>query len=632
MTAKTEIRNLYKIGPRLARKIINDLGDGDANLALSIIQSNPYSLTDVTGIAFRRADAVAQHDFGIGLDDPRRHRAGNRSALERDGVVSEAQFDRERTKLGLHNPDYRLDGVEIEDGMVWLPEELDAELSLEDYFRAAGKPQEPVALTEAQQAICDKMGLDDVQRHAVQMALTHPLCAITGGAGTGKTHVIAAIGACLGADNKTMRGAAFAGKAADRMREAFDRYGLPCESSTIHRMLGYHPRTGWGTDPIAADLVVLDEASMLPNILVHVVVEALQSGAHLLLVGDPNQLPPIGYGTPFVDALAYGIPNAHLSKNYRQADQQGILHMAEGILAGKAPASADCVDLRFGVESAALAEVFDELVTAEANAPLDDWQCITWRNEDVERYNLRAQAICNPTGEAIFEYACWKLGTGERGAPKVRAQVRIGDKILITKNDTDRNIFNGMTGRAVGVVTRRRKYWVTVSKLSLAYRQAVGLDSHAELLDYLAIHGEPAVQKNTARISRLGDEEPHIRLDIAGRPVDLPLDDAEDYLQLGYVITVHKAQGSDWPRIIVMQAGQVHRSTAQRWYYTAVTRAKTRLTLVSGLGKVRWWVNATTPAPEVESTLARRLAAADPLATLGTKTGGTKWLGVMAQQ
>ena len=572
---QTEIKNLPGIGPKLAKRVVEDLGDGDPHSAIVTIERNPFSLTEVDGIGFKKADRIAREAYDIGPDDARRHEAGNRYILEQRGVLSEREYFAERVKLELRDPNLKEHGAQVEDGRYWLPEELDAEKGLERWMRGLGSEAPGAELSEAQRAICDRLGLDDVQRGAVAAALSNPVLCLTGGAGCGKTHVVAALGLCLAADRRSSRGMAFAGKAADRMREAFDQYGVMAEATTIHKALGYMKR-GFTVDVLGEDLIIIDEASMLPNWLLWAVVKRL-GGAHLILVGDPNQLPPIGYGTPFADLIAHGCPRVHLSRNYRQQDQQGILHMAEGILHRNRPAAAECVEMHLGVDPANIDALFDSLIEKHGGTDYEGWQVITYTNEVAERYNLRAQAIVNPGGTPLFEYPLWKLGTGERNRPLYHAEVREGDKVIVVKNSTTLGIFNGQTGRVLGMTTK--------AKLVQRKNSVTG-------------HWE----------EQLGDVMPHLLVDITGREVAIPEDEVEKFIQLGYVITVHKAQGSDWPRVIVMQPGKVRDDTARRFFYTASTRAKNHLCIVSTLRVVAWWTNAATDAPDEPSTLLRRLA------------------------
>lgn len=572
------IRELPGIGSKLLPRIVEELGNGDADEALCVIERNPYALIEVDGIGFRKADKIAVTTFDVEDDDARRHEAGNRFILEQKGVLTHREFGGERLKLELRDEAHIESGVEVEDGLYWLPEELEAERGLEAWMRRCVTGETQLAdLTAAQQAVCNRLTLDEQQTTAVRAILANPVTLLTGGAGCGKTHIVAAAAQCLAVESRSVRGMAFAGKAADRMREAFDKYGVMAEASTIHKALGFMQKT-FTVPVLGEDLVVVDESSMLPNWLAWAVIKRLSPATRIVFVGDPNQLPPIGYGTPFADMVKYDLPRVHLLKNYRQQDQQGILHVAEGILHRKRPAPADCVDFHLGVAESNLVPLFKSLVAQHGGKDFNDWQVITYQNENAERYNLAAQEVINPDGEPLFEYPLWKLGT-EPGSkrPKHRAVVRQGDKVIVVKNSTLLGIFNGQTGEVVGQTWKAKE---------VQRKQP---------------DGSWATEK--------GDEMMHLLVQIGRNTeaVAIPEDDLEKYIQLGYVITVHKAQGSDWDRVIVMQPGEVRGNTARRFFYTAVTRAKTRLVIVSMKTVVAWWTNAAADAPDEPSTLMRRL-------------------------
>lgn len=583
---RREIEELPGIGRKLARKIIEDLGDGEPHPALALINRNPYALMDVDGIGFKRADTVAQKAYNVKAEDQRRHEAGNRSILQEKGVLNERDFTAERARLELRDPSFLTTGIEKEEGYYWHPDELAAEQGLDRWMRGLPLVGEEVALaelSEAQLAVLARLGADEHQTRAVRAILANPVLCFTGGAGVGKTFCVAAAAMCASLTGEQMRGMAFAGKAADRMREAFDKYGIMANASTIHKALAFKKRT-FTLDWLAEKFIVVDESSMLPNSLMWAVVKRLPKGTHIVFVGDPQQLPPIGHGTPFSDLIAHGCARVHLTKNYRQADQQGILHMAEGVLHRRRPTAQEltgCVDLHFGIDPANFDPTFNDLIRKHGTKNYEAWQVITWKNEDVERLNLLAQQIINPDAFPLAKYACWKLGKDFRGRPLVEAHICEGDKVLVIKNSSTLDIFNGQTGRAVGTVQKR--------KLAQRRNPATGAWEEYE-----------------------GDMMPHLRVEITGRSVDVPEDEIEKYLQLGYVITVHKAQGSDWPTVLLAQPGKVRDDTAKKFWYTSITRAKTRLVILSGLATVAWWTNAATDAPDEPSTLRRRLARPAP--------------------
>jgi exodeoxyribonuclease V alpha subunit len=350
---------------------------------------------------------------------------------------------------------------------------------------------------------------------------------------------------------------AFAGKAAMRSAEAMREAGVDfVECSTIHRALhlqsqATHPES------LNEDVIVLDEASMIPNWLMAKVVQALRPTATLLLVGDPNQLPPIGHGTPFQDYLALGLPHLHLVQNYRQAGQVSIHQFAEAIREqnpGLWPGAEQGVQTAFSVDPGDVEGDFNTSVkAAAARHALLEWQVVTWKNETRHQLNQHLQELLNPTaGHPLFTYRLW--GVKDEYGRDLDAAVYIGDKVLVTDNDYDYNVFNGQTGIIVAA------------------------DGRTLTVDFA--DGEP--------------------------PRVIDLTDARDLMQLGYAVTVHKAQGSGWETVILYQPEPVTFSP-RRFYYTSVTRAKNHVELWTTLSQRAWWTNVLQADNDPDSTLIQRV-------------------------
>src|SRR5690606_9569380 len=180
------------------------------------------------------------------------------------------------------------------------------------------------------------------------------------------------------------------------------------------------------------DVIVLDEASMIPNWLMAKVVQALKPDATLVLVGDPNQLPPIGHGTPFNDYLTLDLPHLHLVQNYRQAGQVSIHEFAEAIreqnpgLWARAEAG---VQTAFSVDPSEIETTFNEPIkAAAAQHSLLEWQVVTWKNDSRHALNQHLQELLNPpVGFPIFSYRLW--GVKDAHGRDQDAQVYVGDKV-----------------------------------------------------------------------------------------------------------------------------------------------------------------------------------------------------------
>jgi exodeoxyribonuclease V alpha subunit len=521
----------------------------DEELICKILTVNPYKLTDVRGISFERADKIAQQMYGYDKEDPLRHLAGNRYAVSRKGVLQTWQYRRERQKLELRNPEFEYDGVIVEGNNVWLPAELEAEDYIARFYQTINRDVVfPVASPGLKAVLND--GLNEEQLQAVKLGISGiRALALTGGAGTGKTRTLAAIARAAAATGKTVRVMAFSGKAAMRADEAMregDAGDVVC--STIHRALGLPV----GNDELLGeDIVVIDEASMIPNWLLAKVIRALQPEATLMLVGDPNQLPPIGYGTPFKDYLDLWLPHVHLVKNYRQANQQSIFQFAEAIRTqypeSYTPAATG-VQAHFEIDPND-ETFFDNIIRSVEALGLEEWQCVTWTNNIQQALNIHIQRLLNPGGERIFSYPCWDLR--ENGFTP-RADVRVGDKVLVTDNDYLLEVFNGQTG----IVTHATYRTLTV--------------------------------------------------DFGFKTVEMDVEDATDLLCLGYVVTVHKSQGSGWQSVILYQPFEV-KFQPRRFYYTSATRAKEALYVITPMSEREFWRNACIPDNDAPSTLQRRI-------------------------
>lgn len=542
--------------PEIPFRVLLPSGELTTSKIMQLVQANPYCLTNVRGISFGKADKIALENFYFDRDDPRRHEAGNYYILQRNNnVLPMWRFKQERQRLGLLNPDYEMDGVVLESGLAWTPAELAAERILAEFWAECtdGDYQDSEILTN----LAEQDNLNAEQLKAVKCALSGVRCmALTGGAGTGKTKTLASVVKAAKAFKQSVRIMTFAGKAAQRAAEAMRENHVPSEAvecSTIHRALGLAGTFRIQTELLAEKIIVLDEASMIPNWLLAEVVKALRPDATLILVGDPNQLPPIGYGNPFSDLLEAELPHVHLVTNYRQKNQQSIFMMAEAIRKQKPDLyqpSATGVQTHFSLTGDKEETLIESLMQACLPLGLHNFQVLTWTNIVREALNDYFQKILNPNGEEIFRYAAWEMP--KDGNRPHQQPVREGDKVLITDNAYDFDVFNGQTGIV------------------------------------------------------LGGNWSEIEIDLGFKTVTLPLDIAEDIVQLGYCISVHKSQGTGWDAVILYQPEEVP-INPRKLYYTSVTRAKNQFYLVTGMSESAFWKNACLPDRGTNSTLLERI-------------------------
>lgn len=578
------LTDLTGIGERLAEKIRRKLGynvegiDPD-QYALERIGKDPYILIEVEGIGFKRADTVALNDFSVSPDHPERHWYGNREALREKGCLDPPDYRQKRSQLGLRNPELEFEGVRVDGNLIWLPEELEAEKTVARWTADVllthrfGFPE----LEEEQHSIIQQDSLNADQAEAVITALrADRLMILTGAAGTGKTKTIATIAKCALIEKRTMIVLTFAGKAADRAAEAMRDAGADVDCSTIHRALKHNGRE-FTLDELGADIVVIDESSMIPNLLLAAVLERLPEHATLIMVGDNAQLPPIGHGFPFADIITAGALRINLEQNYRQANQQSIHHLAQAIKKRDAYPEElrrpDCQGARVytALTDAELDRLSHETVETCKALPPERWQCITWKNVSRRALNLELQSIFNPHGQVVYEYI---LGSSKdypaKQYPGVRqrgdwsfATVRLGDKVIVKKNSYSignngtLDVFNGQTG---------------IVRAYCGRHQIITIDMGTEMLE-------------------------------------LPIEDAEELFELGWCITAHKAQGSGWHAVLVFQpdAMDPKKHMPTRWWYTAATRAEEHLVIFTQLPAHTWWRNVTEPEKLPPSTLQKRI-------------------------
>ena len=370
-------------------------------------------------------------------------------------------------------------------------------------------------------ADADGQALSDEQRAAVREATRRGLFVLTGGPGTGKTTTMRALVRCLRALGRTVALAAPTGKAAKRLGEVV---GL--EARTIHRLLGVGPEgfLRGRRDPIPADTVIVDEASMLDTQLARAVAAAIAPHAQLLLVGDADQLPSVGPGQVLADLLASGVvPAARLSTVFRQAATSAIVRSAHRIRQGQLPELAPApalgeTDLVFIPAPAARLTAVAAAWAAERlprflGCPPDEVQTLAPLRRSCQALNETLQGRLNPAH-----------GQAER--PHGALPLRVGDRVIQTRNNARLGVVNGDVGLLAAI------------------------DAGAVVVDY----GDGRV--------------------VAYAPADL-LD-----LDHAYAITVHKAQGGEWPGVVLLIAGDHGPLLSRNLLYTGLTRARRAAVIV----------------------------------------------------
>jgi len=387
--------------------------------------------------------------------------------------------------------------------------------------------------------------LSEEQRQAIRIAAAAKVMVITGGPGTGKTTLIKSVLAIFEKKGLRVLLAAPTGRAAKRMESAADH-----EAKTIHRLLEFSPNEGTFTrdenNPLKADLLIVDETSMVDLPLMHALLKAVPRHARLFLVGDVDQLPSVGPGSVLMDLIAGNIvPAIWLKTVFRQAARSGIIANAHRINHGVHP-EFNAVDFFFveRKDPAKALETIVELVSTRIPRkfgldPIRDVQVLAPMhrgNTGVARINEAIQQALNPNGE-----------------PLPRRSFRCGDKVMQLRNNYELDVYNGDVGLVKVVDAEARELMVQFDDRSVLYS----------------------------------------------------FDDL-DNLTLAYAITVHKSQGSEYPAVVLLLLPQHYLLLQRNVLYTAITRGKKLVIIVGDQRAVEMSIGNTTVATR-HSRLSDRL-------------------------
>lgn len=565
----------HGLGVAIAQRILDAYG-GEA---IARVSRNPWGLArDVRGIGFRTADELARR-LGVDAAAPERLAAGldhllDEAAGEGDTAVGEHQLIERLV---------RLTGCSREQAEAALARQVALGAVLR--VRHATRDEVVIQTVEHHRAEAEivrglhrlaagplpwRIADGTAARERAEAALGHPLAAsqaaalaamlrtkvmiVTGGPGTGKTTLVRGLLAALPIDVLRVELAAPTGRAARRLSASTGH-----AAHTLHRLLEAEPGRGFrrgAARPLACDLLVVDEMSMVDTLLMAALVQALPDEAALLMVGDADQLPSVGPGQVLADLVAARtMPVLRLREIFRQAADSGIVANAHRIIRGEPPEFArdeagDFFGVRIeGPEDAAaklvelVAERIPERFGLDAVAEVQVLCPVNRGPLGTRELNRRLQAQLNPEPPAFLE----------RG----ETRFAVGDKVMQVENDYGREVWNGDIGQITAIRERSRE----------------------------------------------------LEVELDGRRIVYGFDEL-DQLVPAYAITVHKAQGSEYPAVVLPLARQHGRMLQRRLLYTAVSRAKRLVVLLAEPAALERAVAGRMDRPRL-TLLAQRLCEAE---------------------
>ena len=540
----------YGVSTAYAAKIYRCYGKE----SIDKVNENPYRLADdIWGIGFKTADGIA-NKMGYEKNDLRRCKSGltyTLSQLSDEGHVYAEQEQLLKSAMELLEADQdpivqaMKEMVETEqlimDGdVIYLPPFYYAEIgtanNLKGLMNCMGKKAAPIQPNMEAITLQTGMEYDEVQVAAIRQAVNSKVMVLTGGPGTGKTTTTQGIIAALKTMGYSILLAAPTGRAAKRMSEA-----TGMEAKTIHRLLEYNPADGYkrnDENPLEGDVLIVDECSMIDILLMNNLVKALPETMHLILVGDIDQLPSVGAGNVLRDIIdSERVPVVRLTRIFRQAQTSRIVMSAHAINEGKFPDISNGKDTDFFF-------IKNDDADAVATAIVD-----LVKNRLPKGYHMPLSKIqvLTPMQRGVVGSANLNLILQEalnptkEGLSRGGYNFRKGDRVMQIRNNYDKEVFNG----------------------DLGYIESVNQEDRTLMVNF---------------------EERLVEYEVSEL----------DELSLAYATTIHKAQGSEYP-IVVMPVLMKHYVMLQRnLIYTGITRAKKVCVLIGSTKALAYAIHNLT--------------------------------------
>ncbi|MDA8990348.1 ATP-dependent RecD-like DNA helicase [Opitutales bacterium] len=537
----------YGVTDALCLRLVRRYG----NAAKTILETEPYRIIrEVKGIGFKTADKIALN-LGLANNGPARLEAGILHTLQESEDQGHTHLERRELALNsatlldadTKDVEARLDALMKDEEIVtskpdWVQNPISsrAEETIVRCLNNQAKADSSLPSIQIEKAIIwaqEKAGFTfaEQQSEAVRQALQSKISILTGGPGTGKTTILRALVSILRAKKTKILLAAPTGRAARRMAESCSHF-----AQTVHRLLKFDPSKGGFTmneqNPLVCDFVIMDEASMLDLRLAAALIRSLPPKAHLLLVGDADQLPSVGSGNVLKDLIECELFKiTRLAVTFRQAENSGIVGLAHGILQGKGKPPSP-------VDSLAEINPQQDVHFVRAVTPEECVKAVTILSKDI----LPKKFSIDPKNDlqilAPLHRGVGGIGNlndqlrdvlNPNGATQVMGPMlfREGDKVIQTRNNYDKDVFNGDMGIIESVDTLNGK----------------------------------------------------VDIDFEGKKVSYQRMEITD-LQPAYAISVHKSQGSEYPVVIFPLLKQHFMMLQRNLVYTGLTRAKKKVIFV----------------------------------------------------
>ncbi|CAK1227771.1 ATP-dependent RecD-like DNA helicase [Fructobacillus tropaeoli] len=578
------LEKLFLLGHQigLSADVAGRLFDHYGEEAQEVLQKTPYRLVyEFDGLPFKKVDAIAKQ-AGFPDDHPDRIQAGvyagilnacysaGHTYLTVDQALAAAQSTLQSNSSSMQTAiDQALGALVSQERLIYedgnySPTDLKgAEVlvssKVKSLLKAKSAVQTTPDLVDTTFVVPENLDLDEVQRAAVEAALTNQVFVLTGGPGTGKTTVTKTLVATWealvrhqaqsqGRDKEwakqnRVRLASPTGRAAKRMTEI-----TGYEATTIHRLLGITDGDDAEFDadnPISGGLLIIDEASMLDISLAESLFAALPKDMHIVLVGDADQLPSVGPGNVLYDLIqSQVVPHVALERIYRQGKGSSISALAQSINAGILPKDFE--------ENQSDRSTFLTTADQVPRAVSQVLQAAVKKGFTADQVQVLAPMYKTPAGVLALNQIAQDLFNPVKPGQKTLQQgetiFRLGDKVLQLENDSERDIYNGDMGQVIAIHYKK----------------------------------EPGVAADSLVVDFDGQEVWYTSKTL-------------NQLTLAYATTIHKAQGNEFKLVILVLTGQFKIMLNQNLVYTAITRAKESLVMVGDYSAYEY--AATHPVP-----------------------------------